>query len=351
MIPVLSLFLAASGAATLALGAGVLNGSFATPTRFMDRWRWENVWALWALLAMLVLPWIVAVATVPHLLACYQGAEVHRALLLVIVFGAGYGIAAICFGLGVDAIGISLNFAIALGTATAVGSAIPLIWFHSETIFTRQGFAIEGGIALVVLGIALCGVAGRAKERDQAKQTQGENRPASTSFAKGLAFAIVAGAGSALQNFGIAFGAPLLHRAAELGASQSYQANVIWAPLLTATFIPYLIFCARLWKRNHTWNFFFAPKTAHYWVFGVIMGGLWFSSIVIYGAVAVRMADLGPVLGWPLFMSAIILTSNIWGLGLGEWKAASRGSLTTMFAGLAGLIFGFCTLAWSSRLA
>jgi L-rhamnose-H+ transport protein len=48
--------LAASGAATLALGAGVLNGSFATPTRFMDRWRWENVWSLWALLAMFVLP-------------------------------------------------------------------------------------------------------------------------------------------------------------------------------------------------------------------------------------------------------------------------------------------------------
>jgi len=346
-----TLIVGSSGAAILALGAGVLNGSFATPTRFMTRWKWENVWALWAVLAMFVFPWIVAFATVPHLIATYQTPEVRHALLLVIVFGAGYGIAAICFGLGVDAIGIALNFAIALGTATAVGSAIPLVWFHSASIFTRQGLVIEGGIALIVFGIVLCGVAGRAKERDQAKQSIATKRPGSSSFAKGLILAIVAGAGSALQNFGLAFGVPLLRRAAELGTEQSYQANVIWAPLLTATLIPYLVFCARLWKKNHSWNLFFAPKTARYWLLGLLMGSLWFSSIVIYGAAATRMADMGPVLGWPLFMSAIILTSNVWGFAVGEWKGASRASLITMFAGLGGLILGFCTLAWSSHLA
>ena len=190
-----TLIVGSSGAATLALGAGVLNGSFATPTRFMTRWKWENVWALWAVLAMFVFPWIVAFATVPHLIATYQTPEVRHALLLVIAFGAGYGIAAICFGLGVDAIGIALNFAIALGTATAVGSAIPLVWFHSASIFTRQGLVIEGGIALIVFGIVLCGVAGRAKERDQAKQSIATKRPGSSSFAKGLILAIVAGAG------------------------------------------------------------------------------------------------------------------------------------------------------------
>jgi L-rhamnose-H+ transport protein len=351
MMLLATLIVGSSGAATLALGAGVLNGSFATPTRFMTRWKWENVWALWAVLAMFVFPWIVAFATVPHLIATYQTPEVRHALLLVIAFGAGYGIAAICFGLGVDAIGIALNFAIALGTATAVGSAIPLVWFHSASIFTRQGLVIEGGIALIVFGIVLCGVAGRAKERDQAKQSIATKRPGSSSFAKGLILAIVAGAGSALQNFGLAFGVPLLRRAAELGTEQSYQANVIWAPLLTATLIPYLVFCARLWKKNHSWNLFFAPKTARYWLLGLLMGSLWFSSIVIYGAAATRMADMGPVLGWPLFMSAIILTSNVWGFAVGEWKGASRASLITMFAGLGGLILGFCTLAWSSHLA
>src|SRR2546423_3998087 len=351
MMPIAALFMASSGAAALALGAGILNGSFATPTRFMDRWKWENVWALWAVFGMFILPWTIAFVTVRHLLASYQTAEVRHALLLVIVFGAGYGIAAICFGLGVDAIGIALNFAIALGTATAVGSAIPLFWFHAASVFTRQGYVIEAGIAVIVIGIVLCGIAGRSKERDQARQLKEAKGRASSGFAKGLVLAIVAGAGSALQNFGLAFGVPLLHRAAELGTPQSFQANVIWAPLLTATLIPYLLFCGRLWKKNHTWNLFFAPKTAKYWLFGLIMGGLWFLSIVIYGAAAARMADMGPVLGWPLFMSAIILTSNVWGLAVGEWRGARRASLVTMSAGLAGLILGFCTLAWSSHLA
>jgi L-rhamnose-H+ transport protein len=351
MMPSAFFLIASSGAATLALGAGILNGSFATPTRFMNRWKWENVWALWAVLAMFVLPWVVALATVPHLFATYQTVEVRHALLLVIAFGAGYGIAAICFGLGVEAIGIALNFAIALGTATAVGSAIPLFWFHAASVFTQQGYVIETGIAVIVIGIVLCGIAGRSKERDQARKLSEAKGPASSGFAKGLVLALVAGAGSALQNFGLAFGVPLLHRAAELGTPLAFQANVIWAPLLTATLIPYLLFCGRLWKKNHSWNLFFAPKTAKYWWFGLIMGALWFSSIVIYGAAATRMADMGPVLGWPLFMSAIILTSNVWGLAVGEWKGASRSSLITMFAGLAGLILGFCILAWSSRLA
>jgi L-rhamnose-H+ transport protein len=339
-----------SGAATLALGAGVLNGSFATPTRFMTRWKWENVWALWALFAMLILPWAAAFVTVPHLFAAYQTTAAHHALLLVIAFGAGYGIAAICFGLGIDAIGIALNFAIALGTATVVGSAIPLFWFHSGSVFTRQGFVIEAGIAIITLGIVLCGIAGRSKERHQAKQlSEAQNRR--PPFAKGLAFALIAGAGSAFQNLGLAFGVALIERAAELGTPQSFQANVIWAPLLTATFVPYLLFCARLWKRNRSWSLFFAPNSASHGFFGFLMGALWFSSIIGYGAAASRMADLGPVLGWPLFMSAIILTSNVWGLALGEWKGATRSSLVTMFAGLVFLIIGFGTLAWSARLA
>ncbi|OLE09934.1 MAG: hypothetical protein AUG89_13320 [Acidobacteria bacterium 13_1_20CM_4_56_7] len=349
-MPIIILVLASSGAATLALGAGVLNGSFATPTRFMTRWKWENVWALWALFGMFILPWTVAFITVPHLLATYQTAEVRNALLLVVAFGAGYGIAAICFGLGVEAIGIALNFAIALGTATAVGSAIPLIWFHSASVFTGQGFVIEAGIGLVILGIVLCGIAGRSKERDQAKQLSQTKRAGSSKFAKGLALALVAGAGSAFQNFGLAFGVPLLRRAAQLGTAEAYQSIVIWAPLLTATLVAYLIFCARLWKKNHSWNLFFAPKTASYWLLGLVMGALWFSSLVVYGAAAARMADLGPVLGWPLFMSAIILTSNVWGLAMGEWKGAGRASLIIMFLGLGGLILGFCTLAWSSRM-
>jgi hypothetical protein len=153
-----------------------------------------------------------------------------------------------------------------------VGSAIPLLWFHSASVLTRQGLVIEVGIALIVAAIVLCGIAGRAKERDQGRQLNATQTLHSNSFAKGLALAIVAGAGSALQNLGLVFGIPLLHRAAELGAAQSYQANAIWAPLLTATFLPYIFFCAWLWRKNRSWPLFFRPKTATHWLSGLHYG-------------------------------------------------------------------------------
>src|SRR5437868_11099615 len=114
----------ASAGIVLALVDGLLNGSFAAPTKYTVRWRWENIWALWAVTAFFVVPWIIALATVPHLFTVYNQAG-GGTLAMLIMFGAGYGIAAACFGLGVDAIGIALNFAIALGISTAAGSLVP----------------------------------------------------------------------------------------------------------------------------------------------------------------------------------------------------------------------------------
>ena len=79
------------------------------------------------------------------------------------------------------------------------------------------------------------------------------------------------------------------------------------------------------------------------------MGLLWTSSLVMFGAVTIYMGTLGTVLGWPLFMSVIIITSNVWGFATGEWKQAGSKPVRIMLGGIAFLILGFCTLAYSSR--
>jgi L-rhamnose-H+ transport protein len=71
------------------------------------------------------------------------------------------------------------------------------------------------------------------------------------------------------------------------------------------------------------------------------------SSIAIYGAASAAMAQMGPVLGWPLFMSAIILTSNVWGFAMGEWRRVRRATVFTVSLGMLLLILGFCVLASS----
>jgi L-rhamnose-H+ transport protein len=341
-----------SGGILLALLAGILNGSFAAPTKYTGRWKWENIWAIWAVVAFFVVPWFLAILTIPHLFAVYGAAD-PPTLLKVIGFGAAYGLAAVCFGLGVEAIGIALNFAIALGLSTAVGSLVPLLSLHPEQMFTPKGLTVEAGIAVVLLGIIVCAIAGRAKEREIVPIAASADQPAKTrtSFKVGLAFAVIAGVGSPFINFGLAFGGPLLTGAAAQGASAASQANVIWPPLLTATLIPYLAYCAYLWRKNDSLRLYALPETGSYWLLGALMGVLWMSSIAIFGTASASMAQMGPVLGWPLFMSAIIITSNVWGFATGEWRRVRRFTVLTVSVGMLLLILGFCILAWSFRVA
>jgi L-rhamnose-H+ transport protein len=300
---------------------------------------------------MFIFPWFMVYVTVPHMVGFYQQAG-GREILLLVGFGVGFGLAQIFFGLGIAALGIALNFAIAIGLSTALGSLVPLVAKHSNIIPTTKGMVIILGVALMLVGIVVCAAAGRQKE--QAMQSSAREEPEGAakkmSFKAGLFICILAGLGSPFINFGLAFGKPLMDRAAQFGVRPMSQANVIWAPLVTAALVPYLTYCAYLMKKDKSARLFFQLGTSIYWLFGAMMGVLWFGSTLIYGAAAAQLGGLGPVLGWPLFMSSIIITSNVWGFVTGEWKAAGQKAVRTMLAGILLLILGFVTVALSGRL-
>jgi L-rhamnose-H+ transport protein len=335
----------------LSVLAGVLNGSFAAPTKYAKAWKWENIWSLWGVWAMLILPWALAFATIPHTVSLFQHTPADQWSLLIL-FGIGFGLAQIFFGLGIAAVGIALNFAIAIGISTAFGSIVPFVSQHSQKIFTREGLFFFVGIVLVLAGIVVSAAAGREKE----KQLRSSAPPASgagekrMSFAAGLSLCILAGLGSPLGNFGAAFCTPTIQRAVEMGASPTNKYNVIWAPLYTAALLPYLIYCVYLWRKNRSFHLFRAAGSGINWAYGFIMASLWMGSSAIYGVAMSRIGDMGPVLGWPLFMSIIIITSSGWGFLTGEWKGAGPKAVKAMLAAIALLVLGFCTLAYSGTL-
>ena len=335
----------------LAIIAGTLNGSFAAPIKYAKVWKWENIFAVWAVFGMVIFPWLVVYLTIPNPWDVYHGVA-PKALALMIAFGIGFGLAQIFFGLGIAAIGMALNFAIAIGISTILGFLVPLLVKHPDRVFTAQGGMIFLGAFLTLLGIIGCAVAGKLKDKhlEAAAPRARESAAVTMSFAAGLFICFLAGVGSPLINFGLAFGDSLLARAAAQGVNPSSQANVIWAPLNTAAFVPYILYCIYLWKKNQTAKLFGAPGTSLNWVFGAFMGLLWFSSTVIYGAVSAKLGTMGPILGWPLFMSAIIVASNIWGLATGEWKGSGRKALNAMFGSIAFLIAGFAALAYAGTL-
>jgi L-rhamnose-H+ transport protein len=202
-------------------------------------------------MGMVVFPWLAVWLTIPNAWSVFEAAG-FRVLLLMVLFGVGFGLAQIFFGLGIAAIGIALNFAIAIGLATALGSLVPLLVLQRQKIFTPQGHMIFLGVALAIAGIVGCAAAGGMKEKQLAAAGAGpkESTAVKMSFRLGVFLCILAGIGSPFNNFGLAFGKPLLNAAIAQGVGPGSQANVIWAPLNTAALIPYLIYCAYLWKKN-----------------------------------------------------------------------------------------------------
>jgi len=322
------------GIAWILLG-GFLSGSFALPMKRMLGWRWENTWLVYALFAMVVLPWAWAGVTVPQLGLVYRQAPVST-LAAVALFGLGWGVGATLFGLGIDRVGMALGFAVILGISASFGALLPLAILQPAQLATRQGMALLTGMATVILGIILCAHAGRLRERETSPSTE---TPGRSGFGWGLIICIFSGIFSAMLNFGFVFGKKLQEVTLSLGAGPAMSANSLWSLTLTAGFVANAAYCVYLLRRNRSWSLFSKPQSpTKCWLGGVLMGLLWFSGVVTYGIGASRLGPLGGSLGWPLYMAMLIITANVWGAMTGEWKGASRRSSGYAWLGMAVLV-------------
>ena len=59
----------------LGLLSGVMTGSFSLPMKKTTRWSWEATWLIWSICALLIIPWLVAFATVPDVLKVFTDAK------------------------------------------------------------------------------------------------------------------------------------------------------------------------------------------------------------------------------------------------------------------------------------
>lgn len=137
------------------------------------------------------------------------------------------GVAQVFFGLAVDAIGIALTFSLVLGISAAVGALVPLLRLHPERLKTPAGHGALGGVALVIVGVLVCAVAGRQRE-NVLKLHSGSGRNTTLD----LLLAILCGFGASFVNFRFAFGSPLIHAASSFGANELNASDAVWMPLL-----------------------------------------------------------------------------------------------------------------------
>jgi len=65
---------------------------FAVPMKFVQRWKYENIWLVFALSGLVVFPWLLTATTVPHLGAVYRLTSTHSIIAIT-----GFGL---CWGAG-----------------------------------------------------------------------------------------------------------------------------------------------------------------------------------------------------------------------------------------------------------
>jgi len=295
------------GLAGVLLG-GVFNGSFVAPMKRLHAWKWENTWLVYSITGLLVIPWIVVVAVVPNLFEIFRAAP-WLTLIKVLGFGFGWGVGSVLFGLGVSRMGLAVGYGIILGLIAPIGTFFPLLVLHPERLWTRQGRALLIGTVIVLFGILFCALAGRIRERAAAA---GSGRK--SGFAAALALCILAGLFSPMLNFSFVFGEELQARAIAAGAGAAMASNAIWSLTLTAGFIANAGYCVLLLRKNRTWGLFSAAKPpAGHWAGASLMGLLCFGSFMTYGSGATALGPLGGIVGWPLFMSMALITSNALG--------------------------------------
>ena len=325
---------------TAVVAGGVLQGGFMLPMKWTKRWAWENTWLVFACTAYLLCPWLLILTTTPQAFDVYRMSGAGP-ILLVLLFGLGWGLGALTFGLGVDLLGLALGFAIILGIAACAGALVPL-WVSSSPISSTKLLMTIVALLLMLGGVAFCSLAGRWKEKQSAVQRR--------SYGKGVLLCAVSGLLSACGNLGFAFGQPIVDRAQAAGVAPDLASNVVWALLTVALFLCNAGYAIRLLFRNRTGAKFGQPGTRSYFILGILMGVMWMGGFVFYGAGARRLGRLGPSLGWAILMSAMVLTANVLGVITGEWKGAPPTATRTLCLGLALLLFAITLLAYANNL-
>jgi L-rhamnose-H+ transport protein len=327
----------------LVLLAALLQGTFVLPMTLVRQWSWEHTWATFSVLGMLIFNWIITLLFVPNIFAVYS-ASPARDLAILALFGLGWGVGAVLFGLGMERLGMALGYPIIMGLIASLGALIPLLVFFPQTLFTGKGLVLLGGTAFVIFGITMCSKAGSRRAPAEATASG----IGSSTFRIGLVIAIFAGILSCLPNVGMTFGGNVIRGAASLGVSPASSGNTVWALLFTLGCVANLAYCAYLMISKHTLGQYFNRETPRNLCLSAAMALMWIGSFYLYGAGAAKLGRWGAIAGWPLFISLSIVVGNLWGLWRGEWRGAPALARRMLNQGLLVLIVAVITVAFSN---
>ncbi len=331
---------------------GFAAGSFYIPFKKVRGWAWETYWLTGGLFIWVICPLIAAIATVPGLLDVYRLAG-WPAVGLTFLFGVGWGIGHLTFGLSLRYLGMSLGMGLSLGFCTFFGALVPsLIDGEFVGFFGNAAGRISlGGLGTCLAGVFFCTLAGASKERELPDEVKRKTIQ-EFNFSKGVWVAFFAGIMSACFAIGIGQGEPLKVLAAQHGAGTVYANNAPLLLILGGGGVANVVWCLVLIVRNRSGTNFIDRKTplSGNYLFCVLAGVIAYAEFFFFGMGESQMGDFSVFVSWPIHMALIIVFSNMWGLVFHEWKGTSMQTRLLLATGLLLLVGSTLASAYGSSL-
>jgi L-rhamnose-H+ transport protein len=322
---------------------GLAGAIFYLPFKKVRAWAWESYWLIYAVTGLVLVPWILAFATSPNVIAVLQAAPRNQ-LAYCFLCGAAWGFGGLTWGLMIRYLGFGLGLAMGAGLTSAAGTLIPPMLRGREAIaamFTTAPGIVSVIAALVSLGgIVLVGMAGMSKESELSEEEK-KKAVAEFNFRKGVAVAVFSGLMSSAMSFGLQGGAEIerLAKTIEPATSLAWAGMPVLVMVLLGGFVVNASWCLILNVKNKTGGDYVrsdAPLLANFF-WAALAGAIWCSQFISFKTGEPKMGPTSYI-GWAVLMASTILFSQLLGLWLGEWKGTSRRTIQRLIGGLALLI-------------
>ncbi|WP_263383793.1 L-rhamnose/proton symporter RhaT [Granulicella arctica] len=328
----------------LTMVAGIMAGNCMLPMKFARRWRFEHMWLVFSIVSLLILPWGLALTNVHDLLKVYRILPLG-VMVGPVLFGVGWGIAQILFGISVRRLGMGVGYATIVGLGAVFGTLVPLFAGQRALVSHTAVVAILLGVVVMVGGIALTAWGGQVREHSGEREVL--DIPAQTGYLAAVLLAVLCGCMAPMLNYAFAFGQGIAIEAVRLGNTPVAAAYSVWPVALFGGLIPNLGYSAYLLSRNGTWPIFRQSASDGFWA--ILMGVLWMGAMSLYGVSAVYLGALGTSIGWGLLQIFMIMTATLSGVLTGEWRRAPKRAVALLAAGMTGLIGATVLLSYGGR--
>ena len=295
--------------------AGIINGSFAVPIKFIKNWDENNTWFLYGIMAFILFPFITIILMAPELIPTFFRLNTVG-IAIVVLGGVIFGIGQIFLAYAFKNIGIGIAFFVNIGLGTA-GTSFLGFYLQTEDYFNTSNYFRTIAVLLLLASMIISCICLTFNK----KQTR-------YTMLTGIVCAVVAGICSTVQGLTFVYINPIIINQIAMHHGAKGNGDILtWALILFFAGIPFITYFLFKMFQMNTFKSFKTNDTSKNIFFTVSMAFCFWGSLCFFSRAnnfVVEYSNVYQIVLWTIFMIFIIMSSTMWSCKIGEWKDAPK---------------------------